>query len=328
MSGDRRTALSFLAVAVLFGGTFVAVKAGLAYFPPLLFVALRFDIAAVVLVGYVVATRDLGELVPRTVGDAIGIVATGGLAIGAANALLFIGQAYTTSAVGAIIASLNPILTPVFAALLLADERVSRRLTAGLLLGLAGVALVVGVDPASLTSVGYGKVVLFVGAAIGALGTVLIRWREGTLSSTVRTAWGLPLAAVLMHGLSWATGEQVAAVRLTPAALLTLVYLGVFAGALAYIIYFGLIDEVGAVRTNLVFYVTPVVATLGGWALLSESIAPSAMLGFGIIFAGFALIGSESIDAAGVLPSFGSPPDENSRATLGVTGDAPGYESD
>ncbi|WP_267643541.1 DMT family transporter [Haloarchaeobius amylolyticus] len=324
---DRQTLRYFLTAAVLFGGTFVAAKAGLAYFPPLLFVAFRFDIAALVLVGYVLATRSRSELLPRTRGDVVGILATGVFAIGAANALLFVGQQYTTSAVGAIMASLNPVLTPVFAALLLGDERVSPRVVAGLLLGLVGVGLVVGFDPTSVSSLGVGKLVLFAGAAIGALGTVLIRWGDGSLSSTVRTAWGLPFAAALTHGLSWATGEQLSAVTVAPAGLLTLVYLGVFAGAIAYIAYFGLIDEVGAVRANLVFYATPIVATLGGWALLSEGISANAMLGFGVIFAGFAVLGSDSIDLGDVLPAVGDTPEESGSA-LNINGEPRGFESD
>lgn len=109
---DRRAAIFFALSSLFFGGTFVAAKAGLEYFPPLLFVALRFDVAAVLLGGYVLLTSSREELLPSTRGDFIGILATGGLVIGLANALLFVGQQYATSAVGAIVFSLNPILTP------------------------------------------------------------------------------------------------------------------------------------------------------------------------------------------------------------------------
>ncbi len=54
-------------------------------------------------------------------------------------------------------------------------------------------------------------------------------------------------------------------------------YVGVFSGALAFIAYFGLLDNVGAIRGNLVFYAVPIVATLGGWALLGEAITPTAV---------------------------------------------------
>jgi len=300
-AADRRALLAFAVAGVLFGGTFVAAKAGLAYFPPLLFVALRFDVAAVALIAYAVATTPRDQLLPSTWRDAAGILATGVLAIGLTNALLFVGQGYTSSAVAAIVFSLNPILTPIFAALLLADERLSRRGVAGMLLGFVGVALVVNPDPATVLDLGVGKAILLGGAITGAIGSVLIRWAGGSLSSTARTAWGLPFAAALSHLLSWWTGESASAIVWHPEAVAALAYVGLLAGAVAYIAYFGLLDTAGAIRANLVFYAVPVVAALGGWALLGELVSTLAVGGFVTIFAGFAVIGSESIDVRTTL---------------------------
>ena len=293
----RRTLALFASASLLFGGTFVAAKAGLAYFPPLLFVAFRFDIAAVALAAFAVVTIPRSELVPRTRSDLLGIVATGVFVIGLANALLFVGQQYATSAVGSIVFGLNPILTPVFAAVLLSDERLSPRGGAGMALGLLGVVLVVDPDPATLLAGGLGKLLILVGAASGALGTVLVRRADATLSSTARIAWGLPLAALLTHGMSAAAGESAATIVWSSEAVLALGYVGIFAGAVAYVAYFGLIDAAGPIKANLVFYVVPAVATIGGWALLGETISVMTVIGFLIIFAGFALLGSESIAA-------------------------------
>jgi drug/metabolite transporter (DMT)-like permease len=301
---ERRTFAFFAVASVLFGGTFVAAKAGLDYFPPLLFVALRFDIAAVALLGYAALTNSREDLLPRTRGDAVGILSTGVLAIGLTNALLFVGQQYATSAVGSIVFSLNPILTPVFAAALLSDERLSARGATGMILGLLGVGLVVSPDPANLLGgSAFGKAVLFAGAVSGALGSVLIRWADSTVSSTVRTAWGLPFGAVLCHVLSLSAGESAGAITWSPVALASLGYVGIFAGAIAYIAYFGLLEETGAIRANLIFYVVPVVAALGGWALLGETISALAVVGFLTIFAGFAVLGSESMDLTALLPA-------------------------
>ena len=197
---NRRAVAFFLATSVFFGGTFVAAKAGLSYFPPLLFVALRFDVAALALLTYVALTRSRADLLPRTRGDVAGILATGVLTVGLTNALLFVGQGYVTSGVASIIVSLNPVLTPVFAAMLVADERLSRRGAAGMALGLVGVGLVVSPDPANLLAGGVvGKLLLLGSATVGALGSVLIRRADSDLSSTVRTAWGLAPAAALCH---------------------------------------------------------------------------------------------------------------------------------
>lgn len=291
-----RTIVFFLAASVFFGGTFVAAKAGLSYFPPLLFVAFRFDIAAVLLLAYVFVTFSREEWLPRTRRDLAGILAAGVFPIGLANALIFVGQQYATSGVGSIIYSLNPILTPVFAAVLLSDERLSAYGAGGMMLGFVGVALVVNIDPANvLGGAVIGKVILLAAAVSGALGSVLIRWADSSLPSTVRTAWGLPAGALLCHLLSLAASEQPAMIEWTPAALVALGYVGIFSGALAFIAYFGLLDDVGAIRANLIFYVVPIVATLGGWVLLGEEISALTTVGFVTIFLGFAVIGRRPI---------------------------------
>ncbi|WP_226007661.1 DMT family transporter [Natrinema salinisoli] len=324
---SSRIAVFFALSSLLFGGTFVAAKAGLAYFPPLLFVAFRFDVAAVVMLAYVGLTSSRSELLPRTRGDVGAILATGVLAIGLTNALLFVGQQYVTSAVASIIYSLNPIMTPVFAAAILSDERLSPRGAAGMGLGLLGVGLVVSPDPANLLGGAVGKGILFVGAVAAALGAVLIRRADSDLSSTVRVAWGLPFAAALSHLLSWSGGESMAAISWTTEAVLALVYVSIFAGVVAYIAYFGLIDAAGAIHANLIFYVVPVVSTLGGWALLGETIDALAIAGFLTIFAGFAVLGSESIDVRSRLPSLPTTPPVSDDESV-VRDEPRGYRSD
>ena len=298
MTGRRRTIGLFAIAAVLFGGTFVAAKAGLAHLPPLLFVAIRFDIGAIVLAGYAAFALSREELRPRTAGDVVGIAATGLLVIGLTNALLFVGQQYTTSGVAAIVFSLNPILTPVFAALLLTEERLSIRGGVGTALGLLGVVLVASPGADGLLAGGPGVPILLFGAVTSALGAVLIRRADANLSSTARTVWGVPLAAVLTHLFSYGAGESVSTVSVTPTAVLALAYVGVFSGAIAYLAYFALIDASGATQANLVFYVIPIVSALGGWLLLGESISGPTVLGFAVIGVGFAIIGSREIGRA------------------------------
>ena len=275
--------------ATLFGGTFVAARAGLEYFPPLLFVALRFDLAALVLLPYVMLTQDIWR--PQTRHDVIGVFVTGVVALGGSNALLFIGQQSTTSAVAAIIYSFAPILTPVFALFLLSDERLSTRGVVGLFVGLLGVGVVVAPTPTALLSNrNSGQVILLCGAINVALGSVLIQRVDAPLPSTTETAWGLPFGAAVLHLASVVTGESIVTVEWTPTAITTLVYVGVFAGAIAYTAYFTLLTETGAIQTNLINYAIPIVATFFGWLLLGEPITLTTYVGFIIIFAGFGLI--------------------------------------
>jgi drug/metabolite transporter (DMT)-like permease len=293
---NHRLLLRFLLVSVFFGGTFVAAKAGQAYMPPLLLVAIRFDVAAVLLLGYVVLTRSQSEWLPKTWGDIAGILAAGIFAIGLANGLLFVGQGSVTSGVGAILFALVPIFAPLFAGGLLSDERLSAAGAVGTFVGLIGVAMVIDITPATVVETfNGGAMIVLAGAASLAFGTVLIRRVDASLSSTVRTAWALPISAFLLHALSFGAGESPAAIEWTLGAVVAVGYLSVFAGAVAYILYFGLLDEIGATHTSLVFYVSPIFATLGGWLLLGESLSMTTVTGFGVVVIGFAIIGHESL---------------------------------
>ncbi|WP_122087953.1 DMT family transporter [Halalkalicoccus subterraneus] len=296
IDSTTRSVVAFLATAVFFGGTFVAAKAGLEYMPPLLFVAIRFDIAAVLLLGYVVLTVPREQWFPKTRADLAGIAAAGLLTIGLANAMVFLGQQYVTSAIASVIFSLNPILTPVFAALLLSEERLAPTEILGMIVALVGVAVVMELNPADLlASAGIGHAILLIGAVAVALGGVLIKRADSAIPSTVRIAWGLPLGAGFCHLLAGVRGEQFAAIEWTPGALIALGYVAVFSGVLAYIAYFGLIDEIGATRANLAFYLVPVVAAVGGWAVLGEPITATTATGFLVVFAGFAIINREQL---------------------------------
>lgn len=291
-----RTILVFLLVSVFFGGTFVAAKAGQAYVPPLLLVALRFDVAAVVLLGYVVLTRSRSEWLPKTRGDVAGIVAAGLFAIGLSNGLLFVGQGSVSSGVGAILFALVPIFSPLFAGVLLSDERLSTAGAVGTLVGLVGVGLVIDITPATVVETfNGGAMIILAGAMSLALGTVLVRRANPSLSSTVRTAWALPISALLVHALSAGAGESPAAIEWTLGAIVAIGYLSICAGAIAYIAYFGLLDEIGATHASLVFYVSPIFATLGGWLLLGEALSVTTITGFGVVVVGFVIIGYESL---------------------------------
>lgn len=291
----RRSAVLFVVSAVLFGGTFVAAKTGLAHLPPLFFVAVRFDIGAIVLAAFAATHRSWADLRPRTLGDVAGILATGVLVIGLTNALLFVGQQYVTSGVAAVVFSLNPILTPVFAGLLLTTSRLSGRGVVGMGLGVLGVGLVANPSPSALLGGGLGVPLLFAAAVTSAFGAVVIRRADATLSSTACTVWGVPLAAVLAHTLSAAAGEPVTTLTVPPVAVAALLYVGVCSGAIAYLAYFALVDATGATRANLLFYFVPIVSAIGGWALLGETLSPLSIAGFAVIFVGFVLASGHSV---------------------------------
>ena len=286
-----RDGASFLLLAVLFGGAFVAIKTGLREFPPLLFAGFRFDIGAAVLVGYVVATRARSAWLPTTRRDVLGILVAGVFLVGVNNALLFTGQGSTTPAMASIMYGLNPVLAPVFAWWLLGD-RISKTGALGIGIALAGVVIIVQPSPASLAGGETAGQFLVLGAATAiAVGSVLLKRIRPQMDRLPLTAWAMAVGAVCLHLASLAAGEpQVGPGAVSPLSLASLLLVGVPSTAVAYAIHFVLLERIGPVRANLVAYVVPITAALTGWLFLGAGLSVVTVLGFVVVVAGFGLV--------------------------------------
>ncbi|MEA5387914.1 DMT family transporter [Haloarculaceae archaeon H-GB2-1] len=251
--------------------------------------AFRFDLGAAVLLGYAGATGR--EWIPRTRRDAFAIAAGGALFIAIGNGLAFIGQLTTTAGLASILFSLIPLLVVAFSWVFLPSERPSAVGIAGLLLALVGVVVLVQPDPGNLLTPNFVGVLFVLVAVIGsALGSVLVRRWPATLPSVSATAWAMALGAVLLHASSLATETDAAGISPSTWSVLSLFYLGCLTSAIGYGLYFALLRRLTAFEVNLVSYVIPVVASLGGWLLLGEEITDAMIGGFAIIALGFAVL--------------------------------------
>ncbi|MFC4549334.1 MULTISPECIES: DMT family transporter [Halorussus] len=282
----------FVLLATLWGFSFLAISVGLESLAPVLFAAFRYDVAAVLLLGYALA----GDTAWRPTGrENVGAVLAGGVFLVAANAFLFLGQQTVPSGVAAIMQSLVPIATSLWALALLPEERVSARGAVGILLGFVGVGLIVRPDPANLLGADVvGRLLILVQVTGVALGGVLIQRSRPTLDSAALSGWSMLVGGVVLHSVSSAIGERFA-LPTTLEAGLAVAYLGVFATALAFFIYFTLLEVRGALETSLVAYLVPVVATVVGVVVLNESITPTTVVGLLVVFAGFVVLKRRAI---------------------------------
>jgi drug/metabolite transporter (DMT)-like permease len=139
--------------------------------------------------------------------------------------------------------------------------------------------------------------VLVLGAAAAvAFGSVLLQRVEPRMGSVPLTAWAMAGGAILLHGASLVVGESPGSVvGIGPATVVSLLVVGIPSTAVAYAIYFGLIDRVGPVRANLVAYAVPVFAALLGWLVLGSTASPWTVVGFLVVVVGFALVERDTV---------------------------------
>ncbi|SFR58345.1 MULTISPECIES: DMT family transporter [Halorubrum] len=295
MSRLRNLSL-FLVLAAAWGSAFVAIKAGLAYFPPVLFAAFRYDVAGLVMLAY--AAYAVDDPIPRGRDQWLEVASGAVFIIAAYHSFLFIGETdpAVTSAVAAVIVSLSPLLTTVFARAFLPAERLTAVGALGLGIGLVGAVVLANPDPANLAGGGtVSKLLVLLAAASFALGSVLSRASEADIAIETMEAWAMLLGAGLTHLISLALGESVADAAWNAESLLALGYLSIVASGIGFLIYFDLLDRLGPIEINLVSYVAPVFAAVVGWLVLDEGITPTTVAGFLIICVGFALVKRDAI---------------------------------
>jgi drug/metabolite transporter (DMT)-like permease len=294
-----RNLLLFCALAAVWGSAFMAIKAGLgssaapAYFydAPVLFAAIRYDVAGVIMLGYAAWATDRWR--PRTRQEWLVVGVGAVFLIAGYHALLFVGQLGTTSAAAAVIVSLSPVLTTAFARALLPEERLTVVGLIGMALGLVGVVVLSRPDPSNL--VGSRFEALVFGAALSfALGSVLTRRFETDLPIETMEAWSMVGGALLMHGVSLGLRESVNGLP-SLRATVAMGYLAVVASAAGFLIYFDLLDRLGPIEINLVSYVAPIFAALTGFLFLGEVIDAPTVVGFLVIIVGFVLIKRRAI---------------------------------
>nr|WP_159763179.1 EamA family transporter [Halovenus carboxidivorans] len=284
----------FVVLAAAWGSAFTAIRAGLEFFPPVLFAALRYDLAGVIMLGYAVYATDRWR--PRDRSEWL-VVAVGGVfLIAAYHAFLFVGEQGTTSAAAAVVVSLSPVLTTGFARALLPDERLTTLGLLGLAIGFVGVVVLTDPDPDNLATtrtVSLGLV--FLATLSFAFGSVLTRRIEDDLPIETMEAWSMCLGALLMHGLSLRLGERLASAEWTAEGMIALGYLSLVASAAGFLIYFDLLDRLGPIEINLVSYAAPFAAAVTGVVFLAETPTAATAAGFALICCGFALIKREAI---------------------------------
>lgn len=296
ISTPESTVAAFVLLATLWGTSFVAIEAGLRYFPPLLFAGLRYLVAGAVVLGYAALVAD--RWVPRGRGEWLGVAVAGTLVIATYHGLLYLGELRISGAVAAVVVSLTPVLTAVFAGVLLPNERLGPVEAGGFALGIVGVVVIA--DPAAAGLGGaavLGVGLAFAGTVAFSLGAVLLRPLRTDLPIAALQGWAMVFGAGLLFVGAALFGESPAAIEWNRTSIVSLAYLTLLSGVLAFLIYFALLDAVGPAQLHLVGYAEPVVAAVGSWVLFGSLIETEAILGFVAILAGFLALERHEIAA-------------------------------
>jgi drug/metabolite transporter (DMT)-like permease len=277
-------------LALLWGSSYPLIKYALESFSPAEIVFLRGLLGTAVLLVFVRGAGGQAWAAVRAIAGRPGrAMVFGAVAIALPFLLISFGELEVPAGLTAILVAPAPIFAIILGRAFEPETPVVPAQVAGVALGFAGVALVVGVESISTVGEFLGGIAMVGAAACYATsGFVVRRWYPGVPSpATSLAAVAVTTVLTLPAGLATAGGEAP-----TAAALAAIVLLGAGGTALAFVIMFRLYAEVGPQKATLVGYLIPPVSLAWGVIALDEEITAAPVAGLVLILAGVALAAS------------------------------------
>ncbi len=282
---SRRGWTLFLALSVLWGLPYLFIKIAVGGVPVPVLVLARVAIGAALLLPVAIRRRQLAAV--RAVWP--WAVAFAFVEIMIPWFLLSQAERTITSSLSGLLVASVPILVVVLSLLTRISDGVSAVRWAGLLVGLAGVALLAG--PSLIgTGAGHGTAISVAEVLLVALcyatGPLIANHKLAAVPPLATTAACLGLATVVcapLAAMNWPATMPSGRV------LIALAVLGLVCTAVAFLIFFRLIAEVGPARASVITYLNPLVAVTLGVLVLSERVTPLMLAGFAAILAGSVL---------------------------------------
>ena len=197
--------------------------------------------------------------------------------------LLGFGEVHVSSSLAAIIVAAVPLFVALLALRFDHAERPTPTRLVGMLIGLAGVTALVGIDIGGDSKELLGAFAIIVVAFLYAVGPMIVKRRLSDVDPLGPVAASVGIATVIVTPFALADLPDS-----VPSAdtLASLAVLGFLCSAFAFLLFFRLIAEVGPGRATVITYVNPVVALALGVAVLDESVTTGVVVGLLLILAG------------------------------------------
>ena len=290
-----RILLAFALVYVFWGSTYLGIGIAVEHIPPALMCAVRFLISGPLMLLYCALS---GRQV-RFSGDQLAKqAAVGILLLVGGNMTLAWAEKYVATGLAALLVAVIPIWFLVLDSWLIGHHRISPRGLAGLILGIAGLFVLLWPKLADLHALGWmqfiASVSLLFGALSWAFGSVLSKMWKSAVDPFVATGWQGTFAGVANLLIALALGEHHTVIW-TARGLGAIAYLVVFGSWIGYTSYIYLLEHVPTSKVSTYAYINPVVAVFLGWLILHERVDHFILLGSAIIIAAVVLVTSAKV---------------------------------
>jgi len=283
--------LAFALVYFFWGSTYLAIDIAVERIPPALMCGTRFLIAGVFMLAF---CGLRGRRIAYSARQLIEMAVVGVLLLVGGNLTLSYAERHIASGLAALIVAIIPLWFMVLDSLLLGDHHISARGKAGLVLGIAGIVVLLWPQLMATTSLGrtelWASLSLVGGSFSWALGSVLAKkWKSPDVDAFSATAWEM-IAAGLVNLLIAFGGGDLGRVQWTSRGVSAVVYLVICGSWIGYTAYIWLLGHQPTSKVSTYAYVNPVVAVFLGWLVLREPIDSYILAGSAVVIAAVVLV--------------------------------------
>ena len=274
-------------LAILWGGSFFLAEVALDQVSPIMIALHRVFWASIILL-IIIKVKRL-EL-SKSISVWFCYLVMGALNNAIPFTLIFWGQAQVGSGLASILNGTTAIFGVLVAGIFLTDEALTRRKIIGVILGFVGVAIIMGFQSLQSFDLGnIGQIAILGGAISYAFAGV---WAKTYLSeySSLANAFGMLLGSTLLLFPTVLFFEGVPNFYLSTNVLLSLIGLGFFSTALAYLLYFTILSRAGSANLLLVTLLIPPVTISMTYSILNKTYNGEGLLGFALIASGLLVI--------------------------------------
>jgi drug/metabolite transporter (DMT)-like permease len=271
---SRRGALLFAAMSIIWGLPYLLIRVAVRDLTPATLVATRTGLGALLLLPFAARPSVLRPLL----GAWRPLLLYTLVEVSVPWLLLSRAEQHLTSSFTGLLVAVAPLLAVVLGRALGAEPRVDRRRMLGLVVGLGGVAALLGLDTAHLNHLAVAEMAVV--AAGYALGPLVLSRHLASLSSI-----GVTWVALLLTALGYLPFARVPD-HVSGEAIASVLTLSVVCTAVAFLVFFALILDVGPSRALVITYLNPVVALVLGVSVLGEDITAGMLVGFPLVLLG------------------------------------------
>ncbi|MDZ4079978.1 MULTISPECIES: EamA family transporter [Hydrocarboniphaga] len=279
-------ALAFAAVYLIWGSTYLAIRIVVEALPPASSAGVRFLVAGLTMVVVGLLT---GASLPRRWSDWRSTIFVGTLMLVFGNGLVTWSELWVPSNQAALIVATSALWMGWMGTLGSKGEKLGAMRLIGLLVGFAGVIVLVGEGIGGGLAPWTAYAALMLAPIAWAVGSVVSKRSPVSIKPVMAAGLQMLVAGVLLSAIGLLAGE---AGRWTwaPRSLWALAYLIVFGSCVAYGAFYWLVHEVSPVVLGTYAYVNPAIAVLLGWWILDERLGRDQIIGTGIILVGVLLV--------------------------------------